>query len=133
MRLVEMGLLERQDEPKVDIDKDKDEKKNAAQTQLVEKIAKSDDEYESVLKSDLEERIKDGIVTEDEVKYFMNKGDAEKIAEEIKKTDEITPYQKKLLGWFKGIKEKSELGRPKAFYRRTDFGEEIYEDMLSKN
>ena len=57
MRLVEMGLLERQDEPKVDIDKDEDEKKNAAQTQLVEKIAKSDDEYDSVLKSDLEERI----------------------------------------------------------------------------
>ena len=63
----------------------------------------------------------------------MNKGDAEKIAEEIKKTDEITPYQKRLLGWFEKIKEKSELGRPKAFYRRTDFGRVVYEEILSKN
>jgi CRISPR/Cas system CSM-associated protein Csm5 (group 7 of RAMP superfamily) len=116
MRLVEMGLLERQDEPKDD-----------------KKIAESDDEYESTLKSEIKERIESEIATKDEVEMFVNKADAEKIAEKINEGDEITPYQKKLLGWFKGIKEKSELGRPKAFYRRTDFGEEIYEDMLSKN
>ena len=115
MRLVEMGLLERQNEPKDD-----------------KKIAKSDDEYENVLKSELEERIESEIATKDEVEMFVNNKDAEKIAEKIN-GDEITPYQKVLLGWFKGIKEKSELGRPKAFYRRTDFGREVYEKILSKN
>jgi len=113
MRLVEMGLLERQDEPEDD-----------------KKIAESDDEYESALKSELEKRIKSEVATKDEVEDFLNKGDAEKIAEEIKKTDEITPYQKRLLGWFEKIKEKSELGRPKAFYRRTPFGKEVYEKIL---
>jgi len=109
MRLVEMGLLERQDEPKDD-----------------KKIAESDDEYESALKSELEERIESEIATKDEVEMFVNKGDAEKIAEKIKEAGNITPYQKKLLDWLKAIKEKSELGRPKAFYRRTDFGKTVF-------
>ena len=116
MRLVEMGLLERQDEPKDD-----------------KKIAEFDAEYENALKLEIEERIEDEIVPDDEVKYFMKEDDAKKMEEKIKKTDKITPYQKKLLDRFKEIKEKSELGRPKAFYRRTDFGKEVHEKILSKN
>ena len=81
----------------------------------------------------MDEMIKSETATEREVEMFVNKGDAEKRAEMIKKADKMAPYQKKLLGWLGKVKKKSELGRPKAFYRRTDFGKEIYKSILSKN
>ena len=96
MRLVEMGLLERLDEP--------EDGDNAG------KIAKSDEEYTNALKNELEIRIKEGIASdEEEIEY-----------ESLKFIEE-------------SMNLNSRLGRPKAFYRRTDFGKEIYEDVLSKN
>jgi hypothetical protein len=122
MRLVEMGLLERHDEPKDD-----------------KKIAEFDTEYENALKLEIEERIESGEATEDEVKMFMNSKDAYSMIPEITKKlrDKTgTPDEKrlkKLKEWLEKTKEKSDLGRPKAFYRRTEFGKEIYEKILSKN
>jgi hypothetical protein len=96
MRLVEMGLLERQDEPK--------------DGEHVDKIAKSDEEYTNALKNEIEIRIKEGIASdEEEIEY-----ESLKFIEETKKLN-------------------SRLGRPKAFYRRTDFGREVHEKILSKN
>ena len=90
MRLVEMGLLERLDEPK-----DGD---------YADKIAKSDKEYTDALKNEIESRIKEGIASDEE------KLELESLEEEIKS---------------------SRTGRPKAFYKITGFGRDIYEKILS--
>ena len=118
MRLVEMGLLERKIEDEL-------------ATEDSTKIAKSDDKYEDALRSEIEKRIESKDATEDEVTMFVNSEDAEEIAEKYKVGE--TQYQKKLIEWLGRTKRKSDLGRPKAFYRRTDFGREIYEKILSKN
>ena len=71
---------------------------------------------------------------------FMDSTDAKSMIPELAKrrrdktaTPSTLLYQKRLKEWLEKTKEKSDLGRPKAFYRRTKFGKEIYEKILSKN
>ena len=48
-------------------------------------------------------------------------------------TKDFEKRLKKLKEWLEKTKEKSDLGRPKAFYRRTDFAKEVYDKILSEN